>query len=66
LNAWTLNDFGSENLVRSDMPTTEPGPRLLDRHRIESAIDALYGLDEVKQAYADPDRGPLGKVVKVR
>jgi NADPH:quinone reductase-like Zn-dependent oxidoreductase len=39
----------------------------LDRHRIEPVIDAVYGFDEIKQAYADLERGPFGKiVVKVR
>jgi NADPH:quinone reductase-like Zn-dependent oxidoreductase len=35
----------------------------LDRHQIEPVIDAVYGFDEVKQAYADLDRGPFGKIV---
>jgi NADPH:quinone reductase-like Zn-dependent oxidoreductase len=39
----------------------------LDRHEIEPVIDAVYGFDEVKQAYAHLDRGPFGKlVIKVR
>jgi NADPH:quinone reductase-like Zn-dependent oxidoreductase len=39
----------------------------LDRHEIKPVVDAVHGFDEVKQAYADLDRGPFGKIViKVR
>jgi NADPH:quinone reductase-like Zn-dependent oxidoreductase len=35
----------------------------LDGHQIEPVVDAVYGFDDVKQAYAHLDRGPLGKIV---
>jgi NADPH:quinone reductase-like Zn-dependent oxidoreductase len=56
LKAWTLNDFGIDNLVRSDVPTPEPGPRQL---LVEVGAVSLNFRDKaIAEGLYEPDRMP--------
>lgn len=60
MKAWTLADFGFDNLDLSDVPTPEPGPRQLV---IEvGAVSLNYRDKAVIEGFYDPTRMPRGLI----
>ncbi|WCB95455.1 Crotonyl-CoA reductase [Baekduia alba] len=60
MKAWTLTDFGIDNLTRSDVPTPEPGPREL---LVEVGAVSLNFRDKaIAEGLYEPGRMPKGLI----
>lgn len=60
MKAWTLKDFGLDNLTLTDVPTPEPGPRQLLAE--VSAVSLNFRDKAIAEGLYEPERMPRGLI----